>query len=444
MSMGNVGSNTRTAILQADEQGNLLVPLGKDGKPDYGLVMRHFRYAKGWTAEGLSDLYSEALQDGSEGEEPITARWILIMEQKNRVPVDEKRRWIIATLLNIPCSYFGLKVLNSLIPSQEEIKLIMPTLIEPVDITDYHIRLRRFWASPYSSDIMREVAGCIFNLQEELIYGETQRKEQITPLLCHYLFLYANLCRYRGYYTSAILYLNKLVHLAKEHAYHELHAKALYLRGYTFFDKWDVHQEGADLTYACNDFEAAQEVIGTALRCKQSICLPLQSALLSGQGLAQSYRAQDEQGRLKAIHTIDKGGILVDSRDFMLDDCFFRVNEEVYHLDKAEAFLSVGWHKSALRELTGLKSDDTHVRLRYVYRDILEAEAYVASGKLEMGVVYAEHALTVARQMMPIKHLARIINMHRMLQENKKYANSSEVARLGVKLFHVQHPEIFR
>ena len=53
----------------------------------------------------------------------ITVRWVQRVEKENKVPVDLKRRWIIATLLSIPPASFGLQALPAVIPQQPEIFL---------------------------------------------------------------------------------------------------------------------------------------------------------------------------------------------------------------------------------------------------------------------------------------------------------------------------------
>jgi transcriptional regulator with XRE-family HTH domain len=436
----------RTPLLQEDEHGNLIIPLGRDGKPDYGLVMRHFRYLKGWSAQEVSELYSQALEDCGEKEEtPVSARWILLMEQKNRVPVDEKRRWLLATLLTIPPVYFGLKAPETL---REGIKLILPTIVEPVDVTEYRARLQRFWSSSsYRNHNEEAVASCIYNLQETLLYGDKGKRDQYSLLLCDYLILYANICRYQGYYVSAIQYLNKAAKLAKEQKNYNLLAKAFYLRGYAFFDKWDSQPEKedrTDLLHTLNDFAAALRAVDLGRASGQYVSQPVLAATLSGHGLAQAYNAHDAQDRRNALTRMDSMVKVIQASDFQHDEYFFHVNDEWHHMDKAEAFLAVGWPRSTLEELADVRRGDPFRRSRYIYMSILEAEAYAASGQIEMSVAYAENALTFVEKKMINNHLARLTNMYEGLRENKKYASSPDVARLGAQLLGVQRPDLFR
>lgn len=58
----------------------------EDGWPNAGEVIRHFRRKLSMSAEELAKRYGEAIG------EPITSRWILKMEQQNKVPMDISRR----------------------------------------------------------------------------------------------------------------------------------------------------------------------------------------------------------------------------------------------------------------------------------------------------------------------------------------------------------------
>src|SRR6266700_2166736 len=93
----------------------------KNGKPNYGGILRYFRLLMGWTAAQLASLYSEAL--GLDDDHLITATWIIIMENQNKVPADEKRRWILARLLDIPPMLLGLNILKDGNSAQNEVTI---------------------------------------------------------------------------------------------------------------------------------------------------------------------------------------------------------------------------------------------------------------------------------------------------------------------------------
>ena len=73
-----------------------------DGWPNRGEVIRHYRKLAKMSAAQLGELYGIQVNG-----EPIKERWILKMEKENRVPQDESRRRILATILGIPPSPAG-------------------------------------------------------------------------------------------------------------------------------------------------------------------------------------------------------------------------------------------------------------------------------------------------------------------------------------------------
>src|SRR5258708_39332423 len=86
----------------------------EDGWPNAGEVMRAYRLKLGLSAAEVARRYSEALKSLSkckkEGAQvkPVSATWILNMENENRVPTDITRRRLLADLLQIPPMLFGL------------------------------------------------------------------------------------------------------------------------------------------------------------------------------------------------------------------------------------------------------------------------------------------------------------------------------------------------
>ena len=86
----------------------------EDGWPNAGEVMRAYRLKRGWSAAEVARRYSEALKSLSKCKKegtpvkPVSATWILNMENENRVPSDITRRRLLADLLQIPPILFGL------------------------------------------------------------------------------------------------------------------------------------------------------------------------------------------------------------------------------------------------------------------------------------------------------------------------------------------------
>jgi hypothetical protein len=171
-------------------------------------------------------------------------------------------------------------------------------------------------------------------LEQSILYGKTSDRKQARFLLCDYLLAAGNACRYRGHMQTALDYLEKALALARENQYEELYLKGLYVRGFTQFNRWTnwpEQQRDADLAGAIEDFMGA--------------------AILADGGRAGAYRAQDRQDSLAALHQIDEAGKLVSASGFENEGRFLRVDQEWYHIDKAEALIVSGMPGLALDEL---------------------------------------------------------------------------------------------
>ncbi len=417
-----------------------------DGTINYGSLMRYWRkHVMQWkSAQMLADVYNEVLKE----DEPLTVRAIQRMEQQNNVPMDQKRRWLLATILNIPPTLFGLTTLTPyLLPSSEP--HIVPLSDESIDFSQYMDTLQQFWTgwSPaHVQEILVEVLTKIHTLQEAVIYGSSRQRDQIAFLLCHYLVLYGNIRRDQGYSESAIVFLEKAIKLAHEKGYHDLEAKAHYLRGYAQFDVWGLQSDRTtdhkNLQCAMTSFQMALECVKESQK-KSAMNGPLHSAIVAELGLVQAYNAQSSQDKKNALQTVDKAGSLIQKREFYRDTLFLHVNEEWYHIDKAEAYVALQWGYEAVNELSNVDRRDPRTRRRYVYTDIVEADAYLAKNQIEMAVACAENALDLLEDMQSFIFIARLSNMYHTLRQDKKYTSSPDVARLGGKLLKIQHSYLF-
>jgi tetratricopeptide (TPR) repeat protein len=233
----------------------------------------------------------------------------------------------------------------------------------------------------------------------------------------------------------------KLLPLLKKKKYWELYAKALYMRGWVYLDQWSFLGSEADLKEAQEDFGRAYKTVE-----RLGISGPLKGAILAEWGSALASTASDREDRSKALAKIDQAGTIVSASGFKSDPRFEDVNTEWYLIDKAEAFVKVGWPNSAHEVLSEIKKDSSRKRRRYITMDIIEAEAYAARGKIDMAVAFAESALDTAQETQLVltnRHIARIINLYEQLRQPGKYANSPDVARLGIELLKVRLPELF-
>ncbi|GAC1447352.1 MAG: hypothetical protein PVS3B1_30740 [Ktedonobacteraceae bacterium] len=243
--------------------------------------------------------------------------------------------------------------------------------------------------------------------------------------------------------TSAITDLNNALKLAQEKEYKDLEAKVLYLRSYSFSEKWSVKpdrfQDRKDLFQAIQDAKNAHERVDRKAENKT-----LLGAILELKGTNLAYNAQDTEDKLNALAANDEANSIVSASDFRQDPLFLKIDEVWTHLGKAQACVAVGWPGSALEELSSLLKGNPRKMRRYLTAILVEAEAYVAMGKVDVGVIYAESALTVAKDIISSNHLVNIYNLYSSLVKNEKYKRSPDVARLGAKLLVAQHPELFQ
>lgn len=385
----------------------------------------------GWhNAQTLTNLYNAFMDD----DEAVSIKWVERMEKTNKVPADLKRRWILATLLHIPPAYFGLR-LDAVIGSAELPVLAPSQQRGSLDLQEYQGSLKRFWRSVNTKkpEKMVEAVARVNTLQDALLYGNGQQHQQAAQLLCGYLISCGNVHRYQGYFQGALDYLDKAVILAKERNFEQLYTKALYMSGFTLFNRWSQNTTNQnDLSNAINYFNAAQN----RLRYADDA---LRGAILADLGRALACATQDAHDKLQAMHTLDSAEGIV-GRYFSEE--FLRVDEEWYHIDRAEALLAIGWPASVIETVESMNvKGNPGERQRYLYTDLIVAEAYIARGWIEVGVAYLEEALSALNETSSRRHLNRIVRIYEALR--LKHEGNSDVARLGVKLLQVQHPELF-
>lgn len=417
-----------------------------EGELNYGQIVRFWRkHVLGWkSAQILVDLYNEQAQYIQESE--ISIRWWQRMEQFNQVPIDQRRRRLIQVLLGIPPAYLGLTALAPLSIMDESVVLpAQSTSGHTLDLRAYQQGLTTYWRSRETKKppVFAELLSCVGTLEQAVLYGPARQRDQATSLLCHYLIVAGNACRYQGHMKVALNYLERALALAREREYDDLLLKALYIRGFTKFNRWTNwpgDERDADLTDAMNDFAGAFTLLQHS---RQPVSAALSAAILADGGRASSYQTQDRQDALVALRQIDQAGKLMHTGNFVNDEQFLHIDQEWYHIDKAEALIAAGMPGLALEELDYVYSKgDPQARQRYFYVIIIEAEAYLAKGWGDVAAVYLDEALQSLNKTNSRRHFAHIVRLHQALQ-NSRFLNSPDVARLGANLLRFQHPEIF-
>ncbi|MBE3560098.1 MAG: hypothetical protein IMW89_12860 [Ktedonobacteraceae bacterium] len=93
----------------------------------------------------------------------ITANWIYMMENQNMVPVDKKRRWLLARILDIPPLLLGLESIEEVLPTHT--RRIFQW--ERVDTVEYQAVLEQYctsWGTGRCYEAAQDIRQRIDNL----------------------------------------------------------------------------------------------------------------------------------------------------------------------------------------------------------------------------------------------------------------------------------------
>lgn len=413
--------------------------LTASGEVNEGQLLRYWRreIIKWESTQTIVNLFNEAVGVDKQ----ITRRWWQRMEQNNKVPVDRKRRLIIRTLVNIPPAYIGLTSAGPSLSSLPAPPMALPARVGLIDVHEYNANLKTWWSSPYIRN--ENLPGYIFQLQEALLYGAQQPKEQIARLLCEYLIIAGNIERACGLYDAALPYLDRAVNLARERDFSDLEAKAFYMRSYVFFERWrirpDRQHNRADILQSITD---GGQAVNT-LKGKVPVTEPSGTSLLAAiHNLYGETVAMGDKNIKLALHHLNKADDFLPT--LSRDPFFFDINRDWCQIGKAQAFISLNWPKTALSELAGLRNKNPQKQRRYITSQIAEAEAYIDSGKTDIGLAYATDALQIASKIGAHGHITRLSGFYEILRQNDKHSRNPDVVRLGLQILKVQHPMLFQ
>jgi tetratricopeptide (TPR) repeat protein len=448
-------SKQELLVLTEDDLERILLA-GKDGRPDYGFILYCYRLRKGWTGSTLAFLYSEAL-----GNEFITASWVYIMEKQNKVPIDEKRRWILAQLLDIPPKLFGLVPLaGGALELQEEIVKVFR--IETIDIVEYRAALEGHCTHSMSGirqDAIGDVQRRIRNLEHAIHYTYSPEKEQMTRLLCEYLIFQAIEAHRNVRFSAAISIFSNVIVVADTYKLYDIWAHALRQRGVAYVDRGEIITGLVDFAAARRDFEMAAADFDAALKLKAHLSPLRYGLVLNAAGHGYIHSAQDGQQLKEALKLLDESAKAV-GKDGDQSTISAKLDEERIHLTRGEALITP--HAPALRDpVQARKELDKAAELsnplykaRHISHHVRQAEAYFLEGQFPktrlyypdeqftMAVAHAETVLDLLKETPSKLDLVRMTNLYRRLKEST-YGGSQNVALLGAKILQLQHPEIF-
>ena len=431
--------------LPVNESGNVVVPLDKNGNRDYGAVQRHYQiFVKGWTTEELSMRYTDALKllkgdcEGDANEEAkVTARWIRLMEQQNKVPVDPKRRWVLAMLLGIPAASFGLASIDDPFTARQKmISTPGKKQKDLIDIVEYRAFLRSFWQSSWdcinvavAKSLLADIQYRIEQIHQEVLYVNHKEYTQMMSLLCYYHQLDARIAGDLMHLSDALSSMNKAYRNAKILKSYELQALVLYRRGYVYF-------RNGYTRIACDDFDAAKKLV-------PYISKALRGDILLAAGQGHAFLAQTETERKEFLTLLDEAYNNVGEAKTDGVEHFMGFDERVYILDRAGALTGspIAKYRNASEAselITRLISPANALR-RQTAISRIEAKIYLDKGYHKMAAVRAVDALS------SMSYAWNIVDMgllHQRLQESK-YADLKEVTDLGLVLLKARQPHVF-
>ncbi len=433
----------------------------EDGWPNAGEAMRAYRLKRGWSAAEVARCYSEALKSLSKCKKegtpvkPVSATWILNMENENRVPTDITRRRLLADLLQIPPILFGLGSFEQVLfkPKAGTSALPMgPTILKPdlsPDLPRYEREIRAFWLlneTSHAHDVLSDVLTAIKDLEalEKQASGDLQRHAR--ELLYSHYRLASRITRDMLELPAAYTYANHAVRVTKSLGRKDLIAAALYARGFVRLTRGIFGEKAAigmiepnreKLVGALSDFEQA---------------LPLARPQLKGLLLLEVSRVQgllrsSATDITKALSTMELVGKLIGSERgnedsytrILLDGVVKGLSEEEYLLGSAITFNAVGRSDKALEVFEDLEELDERKRRgkdhtrHHAWVEIVQAQAYLGTKQYNVATVNAARAFLVLRDIDSVGHIANIRAIYNDLLKSP-YCGHKEVKELGEML----------
>jgi hypothetical protein len=159
----------------------------------------------------------------------------------------------------------------------------------------------------------------------------------------------------------------------------------------------------------------------------------LRGCILLDSSRPKAQKATTKQARTEVLRSIDVVGGIIRANRQEEGPWLLTLDLDCYHLFKSAALIAIGWNKEATEELQIIKGFP-RFRLRQVYYDILQAQAYTNRGMYEMAAPLLEFALTTALEVNSEVNIARVTKVFQQLQQSP-YKDSADVARIDYLLY---------
>jgi tetratricopeptide (TPR) repeat protein len=430
------------------EQLFALLNQASNGEPDYGAILRYHRHRAGWTGERLAYLYSEALEE----EEPVSRFWVYRMEGQNKVPIDEKRRWILARLLDIPPALLGLQVVSESQPVSWT-STFDPFSSEKVDLVEYRATLEDYSCSWFAGSLkIAQAIGDVsrrIHILEQRSHGErgTHKKEMLR-LLCEYYLLMASAAHERQDFQRSIGICSWVITLAQMQSFYDLWAFAHRQKAISYASRGELTAALTDFAAAREDFEAAIADFDAIKEIEAHLSGQYKGALWIFASLCYAHVAQDQAALSHALKLIDQGERLLeqDHNNFIIAPTPDLVR---IHLNRGMVLINAPLKalRSPTKALTEFERSQKILvpgKPRSLLANVLRsAEAYFHAEKYEMAVAYGQQALELVQGTDVLQDLKRLDNLYRRLRHSP-FGQDGDVIEFGMELLRVQKPDLFQ
>jgi tetratricopeptide (TPR) repeat protein len=401
---------------------------GEDGFPRPGQVTKHYRYLKKrgdgqpWTQKDLAYVLG------------ISENEVRNMENRDRGFPLERRRFL-AQLLNIPPILYGVVTLEQIeqMLTQQQAALparaIASTKRVMVDLEQCRQALTGYWEANHAhtvQDAIPDIHSWIALINKELSFmSDSQQKAERYELLTDFYQLLAMVLRDRQSFQEAMPYLDEAVEMAKFIGDKELLALTFDRRGSVWLDQGMALHDPHALQAAVHDYQEA-------LALEKHLPPSIHSALLLRGGHALARVAQSEKERTKALSLMDQAGRIIRNGGIG-NPHGLKLDITRYHIDKGAALIALGRSDDAIAELS-LVTDDSAIKRRSAYRDILLAQAYANKGDYAYAAELAAPALQIVKDINSQVNITRIAALYTRLK-NSPLKNDPEVERLAWLLY---------
>lgn len=415
----------------------------EDGWPNAGEVIRHYRKNLGISAEELAKRYGEAIG------EQVTARWILKMEQQNKVPTDITRRRALIKILSIPPMLLGLASLEQVTHDLTNAKapLQASTALKPlsaIDIERYTQHARVCWLLSYAGEESLEtIVPNIQELEKIELQSSGNLQRQLRTVLNSYYQLTSDIIRHQGDFAVAWKYANRAVIVTRHIGINDFTAAALYRRGYISLE-WGIfgdrvlqgvmnHEpDHKKIEAAVADFEETLLYARQELRGATWLELSRAQGILQNTTLTLRLSSQAED-------MIGAGNSASDPLEqILLAGALNGLSEGMYMLGKAASLVVLGRTTTAIEVLDDLdelkngKGIARNQTRRLAYADALRAEASLGTKDYISAAIRANNALQTFQDIHTVERIAWINSIYNRLVD--KHINHPEVKALGKKL----------